>query len=89
MPAVILAVTPDGETSSARSFNQVVRSVGFSVGSAAGGLILSSSARTTPRGALAFPAPAAYSLAAWTGVAVMAVCALICLAPRSTTQRQA
>jgi predicted MFS family arabinose efflux permease len=29
MPGVILAVTPRGETSSAMSFNQVVRSVGF------------------------------------------------------------
>jgi len=42
MPAVILAVTPPSETSSAMSFHQVVRSVGFSIGSAIGGLILSS-----------------------------------------------
>jgi predicted MFS family arabinose efflux permease len=40
MPAVILAVTPKSETSSAMSFNQVVRSVGFSLGSAVGGLVL-------------------------------------------------
>jgi MFS family permease len=33
MPGVILAVTPKSETSSAMSFNQVVRSVGFSLGS--------------------------------------------------------
>jgi hypothetical protein len=34
MPSVILAVTPAGETSSAMSVNQVVRSVGFAIGSA-------------------------------------------------------
>ncbi|WP_197682013.1 MFS transporter [Actinopolymorpha singaporensis] len=40
MPGVILAVTPKSETSSAMSFNYVVRSVGYSLGSAIGGLIL-------------------------------------------------
>jgi predicted MFS family arabinose efflux permease len=72
MPAVILAVTPEAETSSAMSFNQVVRSVGFSVGSAVGGLVLS--AGTSP-GHL-FPANAAYATAAWIGAAVMAVSAV-------------
>jgi len=69
MPGVILAVTPPGETSSAMSFNQVVRSVGFSVGSALSGFIL---ATYTPRGR-AFPAAAGYSAAAWAGVAAMTV----------------
>ena len=69
MPGVILAVTPPGETSSAMSFNLVVRSVGFSVGSALSGFILSA---YTPRGR-AFPAAAGYSAAAWAGVAAMAV----------------
>jgi predicted MFS family arabinose efflux permease len=69
MPAVILAVTPASETSSAMSFNQVVRSVGFSVGSALSGLILS--AYTRP--GTAFPADAGYGAAAWTGAAAMAV----------------
>jgi predicted MFS family arabinose efflux permease len=40
MPGVILAVTPAGETSSAMSFNALGRSVGFSLGSAVGGLVL-------------------------------------------------
>lgn len=40
MPGVILAATPKAETASAMSVNQVVRSVGFSIGSALGGLIL-------------------------------------------------
>jgi predicted MFS family arabinose efflux permease len=71
MPSVILAVTPAGETSSAMSFNQVVRSVGCSLGSAIGGLILSAG---TPAGGL-FPANSAYTTAAWVGAAVMAVSA--------------
>ncbi|HET7072345.1 MAG TPA: hypothetical protein VFI40_16080, partial [Nocardioides sp.] len=41
MPAMILAVTPPEETARAMSVNQVVRSVGFSLGSALGGFILS------------------------------------------------
>jgi predicted MFS family arabinose efflux permease len=69
MPGVILAVTPPGETSSAMSFNQVVRSVGFSVGSALSALILSA---YTPHGR-AFPEAGGYGTAAWAGVAVMAV----------------
>jgi predicted MFS family arabinose efflux permease len=72
MPAVILAVTPKSETSSAMSFNQVVRSVGFSLGSAAGGLVL---AGGTDAGQL-FPTDGAYTTAAVIGVATMAVTAI-------------
>ena len=72
MPGVILAVTPASETSSAMSFNQVVRSVGFSLGSAIGGLIL---ATGTSAGRLA-PADSAYTTAALAGMAAMAVAAL-------------
>jgi predicted MFS family arabinose efflux permease len=73
MPAVILAVTPASETSSAMSFNQVVRSVGLSVGSAVGGLVLSAgTAAGHP-----FPSDSAYTTAAWIGAAVMAVTAVI------------
>jgi predicted MFS family arabinose efflux permease len=72
MPGVILTVTPAGETSSAMSFNQVVRSVGFSIGSALSGFILSA---CTPHGGhgRAFPASGGYGTAAWAGVAAMAV----------------
>ena len=73
MPGVILAVTPASETSSAMSFNQVVRSVGFSAGSAASGFILSA---YTPHGQ-AFPASAGYSAAAWAGVAAMTVTIIV------------
>jgi MFS family permease len=75
MPGVILAVTERGETSSAMSFNQVVRSVGFSLGSAVGGLVL---AAGTHAGRL-FPDNTAYTTAAIIGIAVMAITALIIL----------
>ena len=76
MPGVILAVTPQRETSSAMSFNQVVRSVGFSLGSAIGGLVL---AAGTDTGHL-FPTDGAYSTAALVGIAAMALTALTSLA---------
>ena len=75
MPGVILAVTPKRETSSAMSFNQVVRSVGFSLGSALGGLVL---AAGTDTGHL-FPTDGAYSIAALVGIAAMALAALTSL----------
>jgi predicted MFS family arabinose efflux permease len=76
MPGVILAVTAKSETSSAMSFNQVVRSVGFSLGSAVGGLVL---AAATEAGRL-FPADRAYTTAALIGIAAMAVTAIMSLA---------
>ena len=76
MPGVILAVTPHSETSSAMSFNQVVRSVGFSLGSAIGGLVL---AAGTDTGHL-FPTDSAYTTAALVGIAAMAVAAMTSLA---------
>ncbi|MEV6348199.1 MFS transporter [Actinoplanes sp. NPDC051851] len=69
MPGVILAVTPRSETSSAMSFNYVVRSVGYSLGSAVGGLILA--AGTAPGRLL--PDDRAYTTAALTGVVAMAI----------------
>jgi predicted MFS family arabinose efflux permease len=76
MPGVILAVTPTSETSSAMGFNQVVRSVGFSLGSAVGGLVL---AAGTDAGHL-FPTDSAYTAAALVGIAAMAVTAVTSLA---------
>jgi predicted MFS family arabinose efflux permease len=75
MPAVILAVTPTDETSSAMGFNQVVRSVGFSIGSAVGGLIL---AANTESGHT-FPIDSGYTTAAWIGVTLMAFTVVISL----------
>ncbi|MGW5191355.1 MFS transporter [Kribbella sp. NPDC004138] len=71
MPVVILAATPPGETASAMSVNAVVRSVGFSAGSALGGLILA--AHTTG----VFPRQSGYDAAAWIGVAATAATLLI------------
>ncbi|MGW0663693.1 MFS transporter [Streptodolium elevatio] len=76
MPGVILAVTPKSETSSAMSFNYVVRSVGYSLGSATGGLIL---AAGTDTGRL-FPDDDAYTTAALVGIAAMAVTAMTAIA---------
>jgi predicted MFS family arabinose efflux permease len=76
MPGVILAVTAKSETSSAMSFNQVVRSVGFSLGSAVGGLVLAAGTET---GHL-FPADGAYTTAALVGIAAMALTAIISVA---------
>jgi MFS family permease len=66
MPEAILAVTPVTETASAMGLNQVVRAVGFSTGSAVGGLILAAS---TAAGGL-LPSDRGYTAAAWAGVAV-------------------
>ncbi|MFE7189398.1 MFS transporter [Kitasatospora sp. NPDC057541] len=76
LPGVILAVTPRSETSSAMSFNYVVRSVGYSLGSAMGGLILSAG---TDAGH-PFPKDGAYTTAAVVGIAAMAVTTTACLA---------
>lgn len=66
MPQVILAVTPSEETAAAMSVNQVVRSVGFSIGSAASGVIL---AAHTVTGSFS-PTNSGYSTAAWTACAL-------------------
>ncbi|MGW7427616.1 MFS transporter [Streptomyces sp. NPDC054813] len=76
MPGVILAVTPKSETSSAMSFNYVVRSVGYSLGSAIGGLIL---AAGTGPGHL-FPDDSAYTTVALVGIGAMAITTLTSLA---------
>jgi predicted MFS family arabinose efflux permease len=84
MPALILAATPAAGTAAAMGVNQVVRSTGFALGSALGGLVL---AAATPLGA-AFPAESGYTLAAWIGAAVVLVTALaVPLAARPAVSR--
>ena len=73
LPAVVLPVVPSAETSSVMSINQVVRSVGFSFGSAIGGLVLA--AGTSPGST--FPGEDAYTSAAWVGVIVTAAAAIV------------
>ena len=83
MPAAILVATPKAETASAMSVNHVVRSVGFSIGSALGGLILA--AHTTN----VFPHEAGYTAAAWTGAAMTALVVIAAYRARtpSTSRR--
>lgn len=81
MPATILAVTPAEETSSAMSVNQVVRSVGFSLGSAVGGLTLAAG-----NGA-EFPANSRYAAAAWIGAGVMAAATAACASLARTARK--
>lgn len=81
MPGVILAVTPHDETSSAMSVNQVVRSVGFSLGSATGGLTLAAGTTTQ------FPTDTAYTTASWIGAAVMLTTTIVCGALHVTAIR--
>ena len=68
--------SPGTETSSAMSFNYVVRSVGYALGSAIGGLIL---AAGTGPGHL-FPDHSAYTTAALVGIGAMAITTLTRLA---------
>lgn len=83
MPAAILTVTPVEETSSAMSFNQVVRSVGFSIGSALGGLTL---AAYTANGST-FPAYEGYSYASWLGASGMFLTVVAALLLRRGSRR--
>ncbi|WP_163506176.1 MFS transporter [Fodinicola acaciae] len=71
MPEAILAVTPTEETAAAMSVNQIVRAVGFSIGSAVSGLLL---AAYTPAGRFT-PADPGFTAAAWiaAGLAVVSV----------------
>ncbi len=78
MPAVILAATPQAETASAMGVNQVVRSVGFSIGSALGGLILAG--YTTTQVA---PDWVGYTAAAIVGIATTVATLLILAFARS------
>ena len=72
VPAVVLAVVPSEETSSAMSINQVVRSIGFAFGSAIGGLVLAAGTNASST----FPAEQSYTSAAWVGIAVSAAAAV-------------
>jgi predicted MFS family arabinose efflux permease len=71
MPQAILAVTPPEETAAAMSVNGVVRSVGFSIGSALSGLVL---AAYTSQGHFV-PADSGYTTAALAaaGLAVVSI----------------
>ncbi|HET9171198.1 MAG TPA: MFS transporter [Actinospica sp.] len=83
MPTVILAVTPAHETAGAMSVNQVVRSIGFSLGSTLSALIL---AAYTTSGAT-FPGRQGYASAAWIGVGVTAAALVVAVTSRARPAR--
>ncbi|MFT4122276.1 MAG: MFS transporter [Microbacteriaceae bacterium] len=81
MPRLVLDGAPQRETSSVLSINQIVRSVGFSVGSALAGLLL---ATTTPSDAL-FPDERGYTIAAVCVVPSLVLAAVVVLLPHRGT----
>jgi predicted MFS family arabinose efflux permease len=83
MPQAILAATPPEETAAAMSVNQVVRSVGFSMGSALAGLVL---AAHTPGHAFA-PSGTGYTTAAWAAATLAAASIALAVVPQSASQR--
>jgi MFS family permease len=83
LPGLIVAAVPPGETGSAMSLNQVLRYVGFSVGSALSATLLEAA---TPDGA-AFPGSSGYGVIALAGCGacvVMAVLTAFAPAPSSS-----
>ena len=80
IPGLIARSVPDREVGSAMGFYQVIRSIGFSVGSA---LVASVLAAHEVAGA-AFPTVDGYTLALWIGTGICAAAALVALlfAPR-------
>jgi predicted MFS family arabinose efflux permease len=84
MPAVILDVTPAQETASAMGVNQVVRSIGFSLGSTLSALIL---AAYTADGAL-FPSSRGYASAGWIGIGVTALALVLAAMSRARPVRR-
>ena len=83
MPRLVLAGVPIGETSSVLSISQVVRSIGFSIGSALAGFLL---ATATPDGS-PFPAHGGYAEAALWALVPLAVSAGVILANRAAPHR--
>jgi predicted MFS family arabinose efflux permease len=85
MPQAILAVTPTEETAAAMSVNQVVRAVGFSVGSAFSALVL---AAHTPVGNFV-STDAGYTTAAWVAAALAVVSIALAAGTGATASRAA
>ncbi len=87
-PALVVSAVPPSETGSAMSLNQVLRYVGFALGSALTATVL---AAATPSGAAA-PASGGYTTLAVVGVAVCATTAVVAwlgLGRRSSPDRPA
>ncbi|MEV5413720.1 MFS transporter [Thermopolyspora sp. NPDC052614] len=86
MPRLVLVGVPQQETSSVLSINQIVRSVGFSIGSALAGLLL---ATATPADAR-FPDDHGYTIAAGCVLPLLVLAAFVILpSPRVAAGRDA
>ena len=73
MPRMIIAATPVSETSSALALNQVLRTVGYSMGSALGATILTAH---TPAGAI-YPENVGYTVASVIAMVLLLITAVI------------
>ncbi|HVS99451.1 MAG TPA: MFS transporter [Solirubrobacterales bacterium] len=73
IPGLIVRAVPESETGSATGFYQVVRYIGFSVGSALAASVL---ATETPAGSL-LPRLAGYTTITWIGVAICVAAAVL------------
>ena len=73
MPVLVLVGVPQSETASVLTINQVVRSIGFAVGSALAGVLL---ATATPAGAV-LPTQQGFVTAAWWSLLPLGLAAVI------------
>ncbi len=85
IPGIIVRAVPESETGSATGFYQVVRYIGFSVGSALAASVLASE---TPAGSQ-LPQLAGYTTVTWIGVAICVVAAIIAWAMPGGRERDA
>jgi len=85
MPGLIVNAVPARETGSAISFNQVLRTIGYSTGSVLSAVVLEAH---TPAGHLV-PDDSGYQAAAWMGCAVWVAAAVVTIVlPRRRTPAQ-
>jgi MFS family permease len=75
VPGLVVSGVPAHQTGAAMSFNQVLRTVGFSAGSALSAVILQAH---TPPGSL-LPRGDGYQVAAWVGAATLAATVVVSL----------
>ena len=75
LPTLIVAAVPETETGSAMSFNQVLRYIGYSLGSALSATVLQAH---TPAGAR-LPGDSGYTVAALVGVGILALAGVLTL----------
>jgi MFS family permease len=74
MPRMIVGAVPAGETSSALALNQVLRTIGFSIGSALAATILTAHTAAGQE----FPSNEGYTVGAYVGLALCVIAAAAC-----------